>query len=143
MEEELFTIRDVEHQLEDPLSADQRRMVESMIGYVSDLVRQYGNPAWTADTVPGVARRIAVACLARWARNPDSFTTSRSADETVTWEGVEEPGAPRLYKDEKARLAVFKPAPVNSEGALAVVNVWQWDNRPAGGEEVFWRRLHR
>ena len=140
--DELFTLDDVLAQLEDPPSEDQKRMIRSMIGYTSDLVRQYGNPAWTADSVPGVARRIAVACHARWARNPDAFTTSRSADETVMWEGVEEPGAPRLYKDEKARLGALKPS-VNTSGALMSVQTWQWDARAGGRERDVSRLLGR
>lgn len=114
----LATLEDVERRLEEEPTERMRSMIEEALEDASDLARHYGDESWDEVTVPQKARRIVAAAVARWIRNPDGYTQSRAADETLAWGEADEPGAITFTRAEIEQLRKLAPVTVASFGSF-------------------------
>lgn len=88
--EPLATVGELAARLDFPVLDDPalKSMAEAALEDATSLVLAEGRPTWTPYNCPHVAKTVVLAAARRHMTNPDGFTTSRSGDEAVGWDGV-------------------------------------------------------
>lgn len=127
-EDMLCTPAGVRKWLDIDLPEDADGMIEQAILIGSDLARDLGDPRWTDATVPAPVTRVIEAAVARYVRNPDGYTQSRSADEGLGW--MDNPDAGTVYFTEAEEQRILRHAGV-VKGGLVSVGVYA-HQRPGG-----------
>lgn len=82
----LATIEELEVRAGFELDERTRNMAIAALDDASALVREYGDPAWTVDIAPPIAKSLTLAAALRYVHNPMAVTQSRGGDETLAWD---------------------------------------------------------
>lgn len=84
--------------------ADADEAIKAASAAVNHAAQRTGDDAWTADTVPGIARLTCLRSAARLLNNPEQRTTYTGP------EGLSYSGSPSsiLSKEERGDLAAFR-----------------------------------
>lgn len=82
----LATIEELEVRAGFELDERTRLMAIAALDDATALVHEYGDPAWTNDTAPPIAKSLTLAAALRYVHNPMAVTQSRGGDETLAWD---------------------------------------------------------
>lgn len=82
----LATIEELEVRAGFELDERTRLMAKAALDDASALVREYGDPGWTPDMAPPIAKSLTLAAALRYVHNPMAVTQSRGGDETLAWD---------------------------------------------------------
>jgi len=131
----LATIAELEARLDFPLydsitEDDLRPLATAALEDLSEDARHYGKASWTQESVPSVVRSIVLRAAKRYLVNTDGFSQSRSADETVGWEGpARDPqaGSPHFTPNEIAQIE--KAAEGKSLPPLGSFGTYAWNSQ--------------
>ena len=82
----LATIEELEVRAGFELDDRTRQMAVAALDDASALVREYGDPTWTPEVAPPIAKSLTLAAALRYVHNPMSVTQSRGGDETLAWD---------------------------------------------------------
>lgn len=82
----LATIEELEVRAGFELDDRTRNMAIAALDDASALVREYGDPGWTDETAPPIAKSLTLAAALRYVHNPMAVTQSRGGDETLAWD---------------------------------------------------------
>jgi hypothetical protein len=83
--EDFATVAEIQAGLEWTLSEEETNLCEGALASLSSDARYYGREWFDKSEAPHQVHNIVVKATRRFLRNPDGYTTSRAADETVTW----------------------------------------------------------
>lgn len=115
----LTTVEEVKARLEDVSGTDLDSLIAATIEEASDQARFYGLE-WTSATVPPSIARIVASACARFVRNPDAYSQSRAADETLVWQEQEHVGEVYFSEAQIERIRKIAFPPVASFGSFVV-----------------------
>lgn len=126
--------------LEDGATDGMESVIEEYIEDASDQARHYGNPAWDAGSCPDPIRRLVAMAVARFIRNPDAFSQSRAADETLGWQELPTEFVGTVYFTEKEieRLQRFGSAYIPAFGTMKM-NAYTTRQGPPRGHPVHYQ----
>ncbi len=82
----LATIEELEVRAGFELDERTRNLAIAALDDASALVREYGDPAWTVDIAPPIAKSLTLAAALRYVHNPMAVVQSRGGDETLAWD---------------------------------------------------------
>ena len=82
----LATIEELEVRAGFELDDRTRGMAIAALDDASALVREFGDPAWTPDIAPPIAKSLTLAAALRYVHNPMAVTQSRGGVETLAWD---------------------------------------------------------
>lgn len=124
-------LTELENRLDFDLDERGKRNALAKLQEASDLARYYGLP-WPDAKVPAVVKAIVLNVVERYMRNPDAYTVSRAADETVQWSDLG--GMSFFFADEeKDILGGLKRPPA----MIGSVSTYAWRSQPLPTETVY------
>lgn len=139
----LATPEMVEKRLEGDVTDDVRSMIEEYLEDASDQARYYGTN-WTQANCPEPVKRLVALAVARFIRNPDGFTDSKAADESLGWQQLPDEyvgtvyftptEVERLQKMGNPRLPKFGSVQMAAHGTQLIPQDVHWPVSYANGK---------
>jgi len=127
MAEALVSLEDALKRCDWEVTDAEKSDLQEAILDLSEDARTYGMPSWThPDRTPAQIIRLVGRAAARYLKNSHGYTTSRAADETVSWSDVgPDAGGAHFTPSEIEALRSYR----GGMGAIASIPVIGWGTR--------------